>query len=125
MGDYKLIKKGNVLHFQLMGQMDIETGIKYANSIKPYLSELGSDWATMIDLNDWGLHIPEVSELMENFHGWLHRNGHRVEVCITGNSDLKIRVREKLLEVSNTDLKVIYVETKEEGWAWLSEHGYV
>ncbi len=51
-----------------MGQMDIETGVKYANSIKPYLSELGSDWATMIDLNDWGLHIPEVSDLMEKFH---------------------------------------------------------
>ncbi len=43
---------------------------------------------------------------------WLHRNGHRVEVCITGSSDLKIRVREKLLKVSNADLKVIYVKQK-------------
>lgn len=125
LGEYKVDKQGRVLYFYMSGTMDAETAKNYYLAVKQFLPEFKSTWASLVDLNDWGLHIPEVKEQMAGFHKWIEKHGHEVEVCVIGKSKLKRMAREELLESSNSLLNVVYVETLDEGWQWLEEHGYL
>ncbi len=125
MTKYEIFKKDRVLCFRLYGQLDVETAKAYYLAVKQLIGELNDGWASLVDLNDWGLHIPEITQKMASFHEWLSKSGHEVEVCITGGSNLKAMARKKLLDESATSLKVVYVDTEEEGWQWLYEHGFV
>ena len=125
MSSYKVFVKDHVLFFQMVGTMDLVAAQEYYLKVKGMLPELGDKWASLVDLRHWGLHTPEITEQMVGFHRWVEKNGHQVEVCITGGSNLKVMVRKKLLEQSHTNLNIIYVDTEEEGWAWLAEQGYV
>lgn len=123
--NYKVFVKGHVLFFQMIGTMDLVAAKEYYLKVKTLLPELGDKWASLVDLRHWGLHTPKIVEQMVGFHHWVEKNGHKVEVCITGGSNLKVMARKKLLEQSHTSLNIVYVDTEEEGWTWLSDNGYV
>lgn len=123
-GEFTFYKHQNVIAAKANGEFDIATLLNSTKDIADIVASMDGNFASLMDYRDWGLYTTESIEILVKLQKWLLKNGHKVEVGIIGSSTLKKQARETLL--SNLDQKPdqIYVDTEEEGWDWLIQHGY-
>jgi hypothetical protein len=120
-----MYRKDRVLYAKVIGPMRFEVLKEYFLTIRTHLSDLGDNWGSIVDFSEWQLHVPEVIDEVKQFHAWLSQNGHRVEVCVTGGSNLTMMARKSLLDKAEAIIDVLYVDTAEQAWEWMDQNGYL
>ncbi|KZZ65272.1 hypothetical protein A3765_17640 [Oleiphilus sp. HI0130] len=123
-GRFDMSVHERVLHAKVFGSLDPASMNAATNILVPLVQKMDGPWASLMDYREWELYTEEMIPLLLNLQTWLLKQNHKVEVAVVGKSGLKKNARERLLQELDEKPQQVYVETEEQGWKWLIEHGY-
>lgn len=123
-GRFDMSAHENVLYARVYGSLDPASMHAATNMLVPLVKRMEGPWASLMDYREWELYTEEMIPMLLNLQTWLLKHNHKVEVAVVGKSGLKRNARERLLQALDEKPQQVYVETEEEGWEWLLEHGY-
>jgi len=119
-GGYDLDVKDRTLLLTIRGVVELELALRFMLQAKMMITQLPHNhWASLVDLQDWGLHPPEIVEFMKEFQQWAEDNGQLAEAAVVSDSVLKVLAREKLCEGVRKTVHQEYFVNKHEAEEWL------
>jgi len=124
-GRYSLTAIDQTLFFDIVGPADLELAKNiFSDSRSLVKQHFKGQWASYVDLQQWQLFTPEIMPAMHDFQLWCQLNNLATEVCLVGNSTMKRMARESMV-IAGSDTDIQYVQTKQQGIAWLKSNGFL